>query len=90
MSDAELMIKLLATERATAEVMDTSVFFKGSEQERGKWYDGAAQEMGQMLEQKVWTEIPEDKIRQTLGLKEGEVTSKNTPNAIGHHKETGS
>ena len=45
-NDAELMTTLLAIERASAEVMRTSVFFKGTEQEQAKWFDGSAQEAG--------------------------------------------
>ena len=68
MTDAEEMLKILTGQRASAEIVDTKVFFSGTDDEKKKWLDAAKKEIGQMLDQQVWKAIPEDGVRTALEL----------------------
>ena len=79
MTDVEEMLKVLAGQRASAEIVDTSMFFKGTEKQKAKWLDGAKKEMSAMHGKQVWNEIKEAEIREKLGLRPGEPTPKILP-----------
>ena len=55
------------------------MFFKGTEEQRTKWLDGAKKEMNTVHGKQVWNEIKESEVREKLGLRSEDPIPKTLP-----------